>query len=108
MHRSHVIFRLGHDNTRVSAVPKTATQTPISVSSASVDRPCDWTNVPAVESRSAAYGITAAWETEILCALNSNKMKSGFILGRLTREGLGNEKSLAGMDLRLCFEYFEL
>ena len=59
-------FKLGHDSTRVSAKPRTATQTPMSVSSASIHRVCDWTAAPVVESRCAACGITAAWEEEIM------------------------------------------
>jgi hypothetical protein len=49
VHSPHLILRLGHNYTRVSTSPKTAIQTPISVSNASVDSPCDWTDGPAME-----------------------------------------------------------
>jgi len=64
-------FKLGHDSTRVSARPRTATQTPISVSSASVDRGCDWTAASAVKSS----GVGAASMKETKCALNIIRMK---------------------------------
>ena len=75
MHRPHVIFKLGHDRIRVSTMPKTATQTPISVSSASVDKVCDWTGPPAVERCRATSGIGAAATAKTKCTLNSVGIK---------------------------------
>lgn len=71
LHSPHRNLKLGHDSTRVSARPRTATQTPMSVSSASVDRVCDWTAVSVVESRCTAYGMAAARVEEMIYALNS-------------------------------------
>ena len=71
----HLIFKLGRDCIRVSAIPKTATQTPTSVRRASVERPCDWLDSPAVGSRRAACGNTAAWVEDIKCALNNIRVK---------------------------------
>ena len=81
MHRPHVIFKLGHDSTRVSAVPKTAMHTPISVSNASVERPCGWTDTPSLEFRLAAQGIAAACVEEITSALDTNRVKSRAMFG---------------------------
>ena len=76
MHSPHLTFRLGHDRTRVSTVPKIATQTPTSVRSASVDMPCDWTDGPAVESRFTACAITAAWVVEMRWSLISIRIRA--------------------------------
>jgi len=76
VHSPRRSFKLGHDSTRVSPSPRTATQTPISVSSASVDRVCDWAAPPAVGSR----GMAAARVEETMCALNRNGVKYECIL----------------------------
>jgi hypothetical protein len=83
VHSPHLILRLGHNCTRVSTSPKTATQTPISVNKASVDRPCDWTALPVIGFRRATRGIAAAWIEEIKNMLSSIRLeeKTIFVVG---------------------------
>jgi len=94
VHRPHLIFKLGHDSTSVSASARTATQTPISVSSASIDRACVRLAASAVTFRRTAHGITAAWEEEIMYALNSSRMSDEFILSQQSkRDNCGDVKA---------------
>lgn len=83
MHSPHLNFRLGHDRTRVSAVPKTATQTPISVSSASVDKVCDWPSAPASEACRAISGMVAAKEVSLKWTTKRTWMKGQDIVSHV-------------------------
>ena len=60
LHSPHLVFKLGHDCIKASAIPKTATQMPISVRRASVERPRDSTGGSAVESNRGTCGSVAA------------------------------------------------
>jgi hypothetical protein len=71
----HSLLKLCHLSTSVSAKPNTATQTPSSVSIASVDRPCDSSAFPAVRSRRTMGGIAAACAVTRKCAQSSVKVK---------------------------------
>jgi hypothetical protein len=67
----HSLFKLSHLSTSVSAMPNTATQTPISVSMASVERPFDSLIVPAMGSRRTMGGIATAWVATRKCVHSS-------------------------------------